>query len=223
MPVIENGDTIHLPYHKVARVSIDAPEGLSDTVFRPVPGTSNKPVFEVGPGGDAEEAVLHPLRLGTSDLEIKCDGDPGAGVIPLRIVAHVRVFESMAVSLQLTYTVEGGTARRIGQTGAEVDLPVNRTARLEVVGIGVNGEEVPLSAQTWESGNEAKFIVAPDPENASVGVLTPVEEGAFVPLAFSCDGDASGSTVTVEASVSVSVTPAVALDFDAEYEIEDPA
>jgi hypothetical protein len=219
MPIVNDGDEIALPFHKVARVAIEPPVGtLTGTTFRP---STSKPVFEVGAGEKGDEVVLIPLALGTSGLEITTDGDPGAGTLPLRLGATVRVYEGLATSLALTYTIEGELPQRLPELGSEADLPMNRTARIEVIGIGVHGEPVPLTDVEFQSGNEARFTVTPDPLAPHIGILTPVELGAFTPLAISANGDTVG-TSTLGATVQVSVVEEVATSFETEYELEDP-
>src|SRR5262245_16609975 len=107
MPVINDGDTVTLAAHKVARVAVDPDLGtLTNPRWRlgtqtPTPGAgrSNLPVlsgssqiFTLEDSVDSQEKVATPTGLlGSGGVTVMADGDPDEGNEPLSLGFTVQV------------------------------------------------------------------------------------------------------------------------------------
>jgi hypothetical protein len=232
MAIIPDGGTLTIPSHRVSRIELqDFAHGTSLTNIEvhaaPVQG---RPLsIEVLPGSSAEERVLSPLRLGASSLSLEADGHPSSGVrVPLSYRITVVVAELLATRFFVTFA-PGGLPPADPQSvanGGAIDLPENRTGILTVVGHGPTGQVVALSGQGWASDDHNVCTVAPDPNNASVGIITPTSTNGAGPATVTftavCGEDDNGP-VTVTRTVEVTLRAATINTFQVDADFEDPA
>jgi hypothetical protein len=232
MAIIPDGGTLTIPSHRVSRIELqDLAHGTSLTNIEvqvsPVRGLPLS--IEVLPGNSDEERVLSPLRLGPTTLWLDADGHPSSGVrVPLSQQITVVVAELLATRFFVTYTLGGtppGDPQPVADGGA-IDLPDNRTGILTIVGRGPTGQVVALTGQGWASDDVNVCTVAPDPNDASVGIITPTSTNGAGPATVTftavCGEDDNGP-VTVTRTVEVTLRAATINTFQVDADFEDPA
>lgn len=232
MAIIPDGGTLTIPSHRVSRIELqDFAHGTSLTNIEvhasPVQG---RPLsIEVLPGNSAEERVLAPLRLGPSSLSLEADGHPSSDIrMPLSYRITVVVAETLATRFFVTFTLDGAPPAdpHSVPNGGAIDLPDNRTGVLTVVGRGSTGNVVPLTGQSWASDDHNVCTVAPDPNDASVGIITPTSTNGAGPATITftavCGEDDNGP-VTVTRTAEVTLRAATINTFQVDADFEDPA